>query len=391
MTRFENHRALKESRYTIFHLDGERGLRGGERQLLYLAGYLRARGHDNVVACRRESALEREARRLGHRLLRLPFLGEWDPVSAALLRQAAELSAKPPILHAHTGHAAALAFLASRVSGPPWVVHRRVDFKVAGFLSRRLKYESAGRVIPVSRAIGAVLTEQGLSPSLLTTIPDCLPVDEVEAGWGGAEAFAPAAPAAREALRRRLGAAWRADPAAPWIGNLAAMVPHKDQANFLQAAARVRERRPRARFWIIGEGPLRSELGLLAGRLGLSSSLVFTGQQPAADWLRALDVFVLSSWGEGMGSVLLEAMACRLPIAATTAGGIPEVIADGRTGLLAPPRDPEALAAAALRLLDDPALAERLAAAAEGELPRFSVSAAGRAVEKVYRELERTP
>ena len=87
-----------------------------------------------------------------------------------------------------------------------------------------------------------------------------------------------------------------------------------------------------------------------------------------------------------MGSVLLEAMACRLPIAATTAGGIPEVVEHGRTALLAPPRDADALADAAGRLLQEPGLAATLAAAGARELKRFSIAKVSLAIRRIYED-----
>jgi glycosyltransferase involved in cell wall biosynthesis len=87
-----------------------------------------------------------------------------------------------------------------------------------------------------------------------------------------------------------------------------------------------------------------------------------------------------------MGSVLLEAAACGLPIAATTAGGIPEVVEHDRSALLCPPRDPEALAAALLKLIDDEALRRRLADAARAGLPRFGLKRMAESIEKVYEE-----
>lgn len=338
-----------------------------------------------MVVCRRRGALEREAARLELPLLRLPFLGEWDLLSAALLRQAADLAKRPAVLHAHTGHTCALGVLASRAGGPPCVAHRRVDFPLSGFLSRRLKYQPAGRVIAVSSAIARILEGQGLPPWKLAVVPDSIPVGAGEAAAAGVEPFGPAGPAERAALREALGRQWKADPAAPWIGNVAALVPHKDQANFLKAASLVARKRPASVFWVVGEGPLRRELEALARRLGVLGQVRFTGHQARpADWLRALDVFALSSWGEGMGSVLLEALACRLPIAATTAGGIPEVVDDDRTALLVPPRDPGALAGAIGRLLEDPGLGRRLADAGEKSLDRFSLAAGADAIEDVY-------
>jgi glycosyltransferase involved in cell wall biosynthesis len=353
---------------TVFHVDGERTLRGGERQLLYLACGLRRCGLRGVVACREGGLLDGEARRLGLERLHLPFFFEWDPASAWMLSRAARRSA-PALLHAHTAHACAVSSLA----GLPWVAHRRVDFRLSGAASRRLKYGSAGRIVAVSEGVRRVLASDGFEPSRVAVIHDCVPVGPEEARLAGLdEPFEPAPPR---------------PPGPPLIGCLAALVPHKDHATLLRAAARLKASRPDARLLIAGEGPLRAGLEALAASLSLGGTVRFLGQvRGAAAFLKSLDIFVLSSWGEGMGSVLLEAMACGVPIVATSAGGIPEIVEDSRTGLLAPPRDPAALAERLLAALGDPAASRRRADAALESVKSHSMMSAARSTEALYRE-----
>ncbi|TBR17608.1 glycosyltransferase [bacterium] len=363
-------------RYTAFHLDSERGLRGGERQLLYLAAWLRAQGHGSVVVCRAGAPLEGEARRLGLDVRTLPFCGELDPVTAwRLAREAGR--AENPVLHAHTAHAAGTAALAARLGGPPWVAHRRVDFRLANPVSARLKYGAASRVVAVSEFIKGVLAKDGVDPSRVDVVPDALPLGPAEAKLAGLDV--PWGPAPdRDALRRRLGAQTELDPGALWVGNLAAMVGHKDQANLLRAMPAVLASEPRARFLVVGDGPLRADLEALARELGVAQAVRFPGRQDdPRPWLQSLDVYCQPSWGEGMGSVLLEAMACRVPVVATTAGGIPEVT-KGTPARLVPPRDPAALAAALLAALREPG------GASAPDLTRFSLEATGNAVLAAY-------
>ncbi|MBI5241588.1 MAG: glycosyltransferase [Elusimicrobia bacterium] len=378
-----------DSSFDIFHLDGERGLRGGERQLLYLAAALRARGHRNTIVCRRGSLLEAEARRQGFAAEALPYLMEWDPVSAWKLRRLARGAARP-ILHGHTAHAAALAALAAAWGGLPWVAHRRVDFELSGGLSRRLKYDRAGRVVAVSRAIAGLLERAGVPAARVAVVPDGLPVGAEELRWTGAAEppFAPAAAQEKAHLRWKLSQRFGMRESDDWVGNLAALVPHKDHDNLIAAALLVVQKRPGTSFLIGGQGPEQERLVKQIKLMGLLGKVFILGQVPEpADFLRSLDIFALSSWGEGMGSVLLEAAACGLPIAATTAGGIPEIVRDGESGLLAPPRDPEALAGAILRLLEDRALAGRLAQKARDGLPAFGLERMAVQMEEIYAVL----
>jgi len=143
---------------------------------------------------------------------------------------------------------------------------------------------------------------------------------------------------------------------APLIGIIARLEPEKGHQYFIGAAAEVLKVKPAARFLIVGEGSCYSHLRDQVKRLGLSESVIFTGQRDdVPELVTALDVVVLSSVREAQGLSLLEAMALAKPVVATRVGGIPEVVQHGESGLLVPPADSAALAGAILELLDDPA------------------------------------
>lgn len=132
---------------------------------------------------------------------------------------------------------------------------------------------------------------------------------------------------------------------------------------------------PNAHFVVVGDGPQQVELAALAQALGIAARVTFTGRQPhdtVQRYLRAADVFVLSSRTEGLSHVLLEALACATPAVATAVGGNPEILTDGVNGLLVPSEDAEALAAAVRRVLADSALAQQLAAAGYARSRDFS-------------------
>jgi glycosyltransferase involved in cell wall biosynthesis len=178
---------------------------------------------------------------------------------------------------------------------------------------------------------------------------------------------------------------------APRVGVVANLRPVKGLEDFLRAAARVAQRYPEARFEVAGEGEFREPLGRLAGQLGLARRLHLPGQLPdVAGFLADLDVAVLSSHAEGLSNALLEYMAAGKPIVATAVGGNIDLIDDGIHGLLVPPRDPDRLAAAITALLDDPALAWRLGAAARRRVEDgYSRQAMVRRVENFYERLMR--
>jgi glycosyltransferase involved in cell wall biosynthesis len=139
-------------------------------------------------------------------------------------------------------------------------------------------------------------------------------------------------------------------------------------------------------LWIAGDGDMRAPWERLAAELGLAHRAHFLGNVPHAEiprWIRAADVFVLNSEYEGLSHALLEASALGTPAIATGVCGNPEIVADGVNGLLVPPRDALAVKAALARLLDDPALRERFAAAGREKAEEFTRAATFPRVEGV--------
>ncbi len=138
-------------------------------------------------------------------------------------------------------------------------------------------------------------------------------------------------------------------------------MPHKGQRHLIEAAALVVRKVPDARFVIAGEGELRPALERQIKEHHLEKHVLLAGFRPDVLSLhQAFDIFVMSSITEGLGTSLLDAMAAARPIVATTTGGIPEVVVDGVTGFLVPPRDDAAMAAAIVKLLKDPDLRQRM-------------------------------
>jgi len=157
----------------------------------------------------------------------------------------------------------------------------------------------------------------------------------------------------------------------PLITNVARLMPQKAQHHLIAAAQIVLAACPDARFVLVGEGPLRPDLEAQAAALGLRDRVIFAGFRPdVPDILAASDVFVLSSLWEGMPVALLEAMAAGCAAVATGVGGVSQVLRHEVTGLVVPPADPPALAAALIRLCRDPALTRQLGQAGHAWVTR---------------------
>jgi glycosyltransferase involved in cell wall biosynthesis len=278
------------------------------------------------------------------------------------------------LLHCHTGRAHSLAAFTSLLQPKPLLVSRRVDFMPSNSWFNRWKYRRASKVVCVSNCIRKLFLKWGLPPNQLTVIYEAVP----------AESHPPRAEA-----RRRLHQASPVPLAGLLVGSIGALVGHKDHATLLRAAARVVPRRPEVEFAIVGEGPLREHLVRLRRELKIEGKVHFLGFiDQAQRLLRAFDVFAMSSSMEGLGTIVLDAGLAGVPVVVTAAGGLPEITLNQQTGLVVPVGDASALAQAILRLLDDPALAVRLAEAARQRiLADFSVPHMARQYAALYAEI----
>ena len=357
-----------ENRLTVFHLDDGKELRGGQRQVMYLVKELDRLGHNNTVVCRRGSPLHKAALRKNYKTLTLPYYFEWDPVSALLLRRVLKslpVGSPTPVLHSHTSHTAAVSWLASAGLDCVRVAHRRVDF-IPGSFTARFKYARAHSVIAISEAVKDILLKADIPEEKVAVVNSTIDLNDTPWKSGEYAAY-------RQAARAELAAELSIPGDAFWAGSLIALVTHKDPENMLRAAALVLNEAPQVYFLLAGEGPLAQKVEHLARMLKIQDRFRLIGyRSDPYKVLAALDMFVLSSSEEGMGSVLVEAMNAALPIVATTAGGITDVIENGANGLTVPPRNPGELAKAQLRLINDRTLRETLAAEAHRRREDFS-------------------
>lgn len=351
----------------VLHVDTERGWRGGERQVLWLAEALQRRGHRTAIAARPGEPLDARARGANVRTVPCAPLFEADPIAVWKLRREI-VREGADILHAHTAHAAGLGALAIAGTRASLVIARRVDFRLRDNAFTRWKYSRAHAIIAISHAVAAALRASGVADDAISIVPD------------GVDLHRTISPASSATLRE-LGV-----PAdAPLVVQVAQLVSHKDPLNFVRAMAEALETAPDAHALLVGDGALRADAEREIAALQLGHRVHLTGYRTDADALLAsADVCVLSSREEGMGSVLLDALFLGKPIAATRAGGIPEVVTDGVTALLAPVADPRALGGAIGRLLREKPLAQRLAAAARIRANDFSVELMQERTEAIY-------
>jgi glycosyltransferase involved in cell wall biosynthesis len=260
------------------------------------------------------------------------------------------------IVHCHDAHSLTAAWAARAHQRAAVVASRRVAYPLSRNRLALGRYRCARRIVAVSRFVAESAIASGL------------PAEMVEVIYDGVET--PRRPSAEERARaRRL---WNLPAAnAPLLGLVGYLLPEKNQALAVRALPILLARYPDCRLLLAGDGPCRVELERLARQEGVAGAVHFAGiVDDVAQVYAALDVFVFPSFAEPLGSSLLAAMAYGLPAVAVAAGAVPEVIRSETNGLLISDPGAEAFAAAALRLLDDPALAARLGDAARQTVER---------------------
>jgi len=262
------------------------------------------------------------------------------------------------VIHVHDSHALTLA--ATVALGRTLVATRRVDFHVGRFGA----WHRPDRIIAVSEAVKQILTRDGIAADAITVVRDGIDPDEIR------RAATPPLD-----IRSQLSI-----PAgAPLAVNAAALVDHKDQRTLVRAARYARALEPQLHWIIAGERPLRAALSTEIARLELEDRVHLVGHVDRIDALIAeASVFVMSSKTEGLGSVILNALALGRPVVATAAGGIPELLP---AEVLVPAGTADALAQKVVDALKHPAPAPLPFP------PRFTANAMAHGVLDVYRAL----
>lgn len=357
----------------ILHLNAERTWRGGERQLAYLIEKSLENGLEISLMCRDKSAIYRWCVDRGVQVVTAPFRNGLDVDTALRIKSYASRRGVS-LVHTHSGRAQSLAYMALRLGmSTPVVAHRRVDFplKSRGPSLAKYKHEGVKAVICVSKAIGEMVREKigdGKVRVVYSGIDFGRFSDDPPTGF----------------LHRELG--W--DPALPLVANVSALASHKDYPTFVRAAHRVLSAGVKCGFLIVGEGELRYELEKLSRSQPGGDSIAFLGfREDVPAILRELDVFLITSKTEGLGTTVIDAMYNALPVVATAAGGIPEMVSQGENGFLCPVGDDACLAERILELLADDAKRSAMGAAGKRTAGAFGMDQMAEGVFGVYKEI----
>lgn len=315
----------------IAHLDGGKGWRGGQQQLLFLARGLRRLGCEQIIVARPGVVTER-LQGEGFRVVE-PGRRAWQQVREA------------DLAHAHDGRAQSWMLRSRKRRGR--VLSRRVAYPIRGWVSG-WRYRRMDLVIAVSERAREQVLATGLAETRVIVIPDSVDGDELRQAAG-----------ARTRIRAQAGL----EANQPLLVCVGAFTPEKGVRDAIDALVRLP---PNCVLALTGEGPGQAELARRARELGLERRVLFVhAQGTPAEWVAAAEILLMPSHEEGLGSAGLLAMGLGVPVVATRVGGIPELVEDEVTGLLVPAGDAPALASACARVLGDGVLARRLGAQGE--------------------------
>jgi glycosyltransferase involved in cell wall biosynthesis len=380
------------------HLETGRHLYGGPRQVLLLLDGLRKRGVGVTLACPTDSAIADAAAAAGHEVITHPIGGDLDVSAISFLTRTVQRRS-PDLLHAHSRRGADFfGGLAATIARTPAVLTRRVDNPDTPVVGS-LKYLAYDRVVAISDAVHDQLESQGVPQEKLRTIRSSIDADACQPTW----------------TREQFLAEFTLGPTNRIVAVVAQLIPRKGHALLLEAWLLIHKRCPDARLLIFGAGPLEDELqaqlrdearhdhpshdlsghdhtgqdGTGQSRTDLAATVTFAGFRPdLREFLGRIDLLVPPATREGLGIGLLEAQAAGVPVVAFAAGGVPEAVADGETGLLVEPGNAAALAESVILLLDDPSWRRQLGAAAAGRIrTRFSPDRMVEAYIGLYREM----
>jgi glycosyltransferase involved in cell wall biosynthesis len=360
---------------SIAHTEASSGWGGQEIRVLTEAAGFIARGHRVVIWAANGARILDEAPRYGVPAVSLPIGAKRPRGARAIFRSLAR--EQVDVVNTHSSTDSWLSALACRWLAllrrprPVLVRTRHVSIAVSKDAATRWLYRRAtARIVTTGEALREQLIhDNGIDPRRIDSVPTGI----------DAKHFAPRD---RTEARRALGLPLDV----PHVGVIATLRSWKGHRFLIEALLRMSHRD--ARLLIVGDGPQRSALEAQTTASGLRERVVFAGQQDdVAPWLSALDVFVLPSYAnEGVPQALLQAMFAGIPCVTTATGGIPEIARDGDTALVVRAEDPDALARAIDRLLDDPDEAARLAAAARAfAVPRHGLETMLDRMEAVFR------
>ncbi|MEQ6121098.1 glycosyltransferase family 4 protein [Reichenbachiella sp. MALMAid0571] len=358
----------------VLHLSSEKTWRGGEQQIAYLVGELKNQGVDCHVICRKASAFSKFCAEQGWTFQEVGFKNSLDILSALKVLKYCRKH-QIDLVHMHGSGSHGVGVLSATMGNKSkLVLSRRVDFPLKNNILSRWKYNhpSIKRILCVSNKIKEIVEKSVDNKGICRTVYSGIDLEKFSQ-----------APVSNF-LRKK----YNLDEQAKLIGNTSAIADHKDYVTFVDTAEEVLKRQENVYFFIFGAGPLLQEVKDYIEQKGLSERIIFTGFiNNIPEVLPELDVFLMTSKTEGLGTSLLDAMAASVPIVATEAGGIPEIVINGNTGLTAKVKDYITLSNHIVSLINDWELRSKLVANATKFVLKFDKKETAKKTLDIYNEI----
>ena len=311
----------------ILHLETGRFFYGGSQQVMYICSGLKLKGIDSILVCQPNSALSEMAKSKGIRVINLSCKGDLDLLFAFRLWRII-CKERPDIVHSHSRRGADfLAGYVTKFGAIPNVISRRVDSIEPKFLSN-LRYRLFRKVIVISKKIYDILKDTGIDQEKLVLIRSAVDVKRFKK-------FADKMLFLKEFNIKQDDFV---------IASVGQLIQRKGHLHLIEIMPDLIQRYPNIKLIIFGQGKLEQLLRKRCSELGLNQKITFLGfRLDLDDFMPHFDLLVHPATEEGLGVSLLKASASGVPIVSFKTGGVPEIVRDGETGLLANPADREML------------------------------------------------
>lgn len=356
----------------VLHLSSEKTWRGGEQQIAYLIEELQKHGVSCHVACRKSSAFETYCIKENIPHSSMPF-SSFSITTALSIKRLCKKN-NVDLIHIHTSRAHTIAllswFLGCRT---PMVLSRRVDFEIGTNRFSYFKYNhpSIKKIICISEKIQEIVEKTVKQAEKCTTVHSGVDLSRFKKPCDGG-------------FRKR----YNVPDDFFIVGNVSAIAPHKDYQTFVEVASLVVKQNLKVRFFIIGDGSQKLEIEELINQKNLNDFITLTGfLDNIPEILPCLDTFLITSKTEGLGTTVLDAFAAGVPVIATAAGGIPEMVKNNETGMLAEVGNADQLAKHVLELSGNLAMRKELAKRAKLVVKQFSKEQMAVGNLKVYKTI----
>lgn len=356
---------------TVLHTEWSNGWGGQERRVLAEMLGMRERGYRQFLACRKSSLIGNEAMAKGLDVVHLPFAGKFNIASIRGLMRLIR-NEDIDLISTHSGIDSWIGAIAARLAGVLVVRTRHLNLPLKRNLFNFVHYLPHA-VVTCGEVMRQNLVDSGFPPSAVVSIPTGIDFDSFRSALSYEQA--------RSRFQLPEGSF-----AIVMVGIIRGVKRHEVA---LRAFALFLRTHPHARLLLAGDGPMSSDMRRLADELSLAESISFLGHRDdVPDLLTAADCFLLSSRSEGVPQAVTQALGSGLPVVATAVGGVPELIIDGRTGLLVPAESPPQMADALRRVADNKALASQLGQAGRAHVEaHYSLRAMLNATEALYARL----